>query len=210
MNGIHFLGDDDFIIRQGDKGLILSLIYDAKGIALVLFYSTECPYCESLIKIFKQLPTHVNGCQFAMINVNRNMSLVEKSKNTIAPISYVPDLILYVNGSPYVRYDGPHHIDHIKDFIIEINLKIKKMAFMDIDNKKSYQETSPQKYEQGRVEEYDPRYTMGQQPLKQQMENFQNQENPSIPAYTIGTPLYGERKKEKVCYLNFNNAYVST
>jgi len=35
-------------------------------------------------------------------------------------------------------------------------------------------------------------------------------ENGGIPAYTIGTPLYGEKKREKVCYLNFNTAYVST
>jgi hypothetical protein len=51
--------------------------------------------------------------------------------------------------------------------------------------------------------------------MQQQNVDFQFQENNNqapkpIPAYTIGTPLYGERKKEKVCYLNFNSAYVST
>lgn len=225
MSGIHFLGHDDFIIKQGDKGLILSLIYESKGLTLVLFYSTECPYCDSLIKIFKQIPQSVNGCQFAMVNVSRNMNLVEKSKNTIAPISYVPDLILYVNGSPYVRYDGPHHLDHIKDFIVDISLKIKKIAFMDLNSmnktaqyknhsQENYQNTQ---YQQDMIQksyqQMPPQMQQQQMPpqMQQQMspQMQQQQQNNGIPAYTIGTPLYGERKKEKVCYLNFNSAYVS-
>lgn len=202
MNGIHFLTDDDFTIKQGDKGLVLTLLYDAKGMTLILFYSTECPYCESLIKIFKQLPAHVNGCKFAMVNVNRNMNLIDKSKNTIAPISYVPDLILYVNGHPYVRYDGAHDLGHIKEFIFEINMKIKKMVFMDT----------------GTAEHPSSNTIQPQHPSQKQSQPFQQQpqaqnersNQDSIPAYTIGTPLFGERKKDKVCYLNFNNAYVST
>jgi len=234
MSGIHFLGNDDFIVKQGDKGLILSLVYESKGMTLVLFYSTECPYCDALINKFKQLPSYVNGCQFAMVNVNRNMSIVERSKNTIAPISYVPDVILYINGSPYVRYDGPHDIQHIKDFIVDINKNLtveKKTAFMDLeDNKASsssndynyvtkeqvnvnegYQQQQPQMQQQQNLTPYQQQ----QQQMQQQNVDFQFQENnhqapKPIPAYTIGTPLYGERKKEKVCYLNFNSAYVST
>lgn len=232
MSGIHFLGHDDFIIKQGDKGLVLSLIYESKGLTLVLFYSTECPYCDSLIKIFKQIPQSVNGCQFAMVNVSRNMNLVEKSKNTIAPISYVPDLILYVNGSPYVRYDGPHHLDHIKDFIVDISLKIKKIAFMDLNSmnktaqyknhsQENYQNTQYQKSQHqmppqiqqqqipSQMQQIPPQMQQEMYPQMQQELSQIQQQNNGIPAYTIGTPLYGERKKEKVCYLNFNSAYVS-
>jgi thioredoxin-like negative regulator of GroEL len=232
MSGIHFLGNDDFIVKQGDKGLILSLVYESKGMTLVLFYSTECPYCDALINKFKQLPSYVNGCQFAMVNVNRNMSIVERSKNTIAPISYVPDVILYINGSPYVRYDGPHDIQHIKDFIVDINKNLtveKKTAFMDLEDKASsssndynYVTKEQVNANEGYQQQQQPQMQQQQQNLtpyqQQQMQqqnvDFQfqekNQAPKPIPAYTIGTPLYGERKKEKVCYLNFNSAYVST
>lgn len=195
MTGIHFLGNDDFIVRQGDKGLILSLIYESKGMTLVLFYSTECPHCDSLINKFKQLPSYVNGCKFAMVNVNRNMSIVERSKNTIAPITYVPDVILYINGSPYVRYDGPHDIEHLKEFIVNVNIKLKKTVFMEMNSNDDSQE-----YHQP-----NPQPNQNYQPPQPQELNVLNQ----VPAYTIGKPLYGEKKKEKVCYLNFNSAYIA-
>lgn len=226
MSGIHFLDNNDFIVKQGDKGLLLSLVYESKGMTLVLFYSTECPYCDALINKFKQLPSYVNGCQFAMVNVNRNMNIVERSKNTIAPISYVPDVILYVNGSPYVRYDGPHDIQHIKDFIVDVNMKIKKTSFMESDNMEKNNAVpypkppaaenflpmpQPQQGQQHQGQQHQGQQHQGQQ----QNINFQYQDSKSnakqaIPAYTIGTPLYGERKKEKVCYLNFNSAYVGS
>jgi thiol-disulfide isomerase/thioredoxin len=192
MSGILFLGNDDFQIRQGDQGLLLSLTYDSNGLTLVLFYSKECPYCDSLINKFKQLPSLMNGCQFAMVNVNRNMSVVERSKNTIAPISYVPDVILYVNGMPYIRYDGPHDINHIKDFIVSIYQKVQKTAFMG-----GQSEGAPQGQDQG---------------PPQGFESPEPQKPPQdvIPAYTIGKPTYGDWKKDGVCYLNFQNAYVST
>lgn len=186
MSGILFLGNDDFQVRQGDQGLVLSLTYDSKGLTLVLFYSKECPYCDSLINKFKQLPDVVNGCQFAMVNVNRNMSVVERSKNTIAPITYVPDVILYVNNMPYVRYDGAHDIQHIKDFILSIYQKIQKTTFAN-NNAASSQATT----------------TEQQQPV------VQKKLQDSIPAYTIGKPTYGNWKKDGVCYLNFQKAYVS-
>lgn len=197
MSGIHFLGEDDFIIKQGDKGTILSLVYDTKGITLVLFYSTECPYCDALINKFKMLPTHLNGCQFAMINVNRNMNIVERSKNTIAPITYVPDLILYVNGFPYVRYDGPHSIQHISEFIVDISMKIQNTAFMNQKQELSNQEIQlpPSVPKPNHIP---------------QTQNIIKEKHTNIPAYTIGTPLYGEKKRDGVCYLDFNSAYVSS
>ena len=225
MSGILFLGNDDFQVRQGDKGQILSLTYESKGLTLVLYYSTECPYCDNLINKFKQLPSFVNGCQFAMVNVSRNMDIVERSKNTIAPISYVPDVILYVNGAPYVRYDGPHDIQHIKDFIVDIYKKIQKTAFMEQEmsqNRTQYPTMQPQEYQAPQQNmqnmQNSPPMMMGKPQMQQQQphhpqqqQNIQLQKaNPNpIPAYTIGTPLYGEKKREKVCYLNFNSAYVS-
>lgn len=193
MSGILFLGIDDFQLRQGDQGLLLTLTYDPKGLTLVLFYSKECPYCDNLINKFKQLPNYVNGCTFAMVNVNRHMSIVEKSKSTVAPITYVPDVILYVNGMPYVRYDGAHEIEHIKNFIITIYEKIQKTSFID-GTKENYQSNTAHPENQENKQ-----YAQGQS-------HDQSQE---IPAYTLGKPICGNNKKDGVCYLNFQKAYVS-
>lgn len=193
MNGILFFGGSDFILRQGDNGQLLCLAYDLKGLTLVLFYSNHCEYCDHLIKKFKQLPHLVNGCQFAMVNVSQHPDVPERSAQTMASITYVPDLILYVNGSPYIRYDGQHEIEPIRNFIIEVYKKVAtQINFHNQGNVSS--PPQPQEPQQRPSQ-------MQQQPQPQQMPQQQ------IPAYTIGKPIMGGRD-DKVCYLNFNTAYV--
>lgn len=215
MSGILFLGNDDFQIRQGDQGMLLTLTYDSKGLTLVLFYSKECPYCDSLINKFKQLPNVVNGCQFAMVNVNRNMSVVERSKNTVAPITYVPDVILYVNGMPYIRYDGPHDIHHIKEFIVNIYQKIQKTAFIENQPQGQVQEQNgmapPAGHPGHLTNQQQQRPGQSGQPGQMHVEGIPKgiRQTDDIPAYTIGRPICGDGKKEGVCYLNFQKAYVS-
>lgn len=195
MSGILFFGSSDFALRQGEKGQLLCLTYENKGLTLVLFYSNHCQYCDHLIKKFKQLPHIVNGCHFAMVNVSKHSDIPERSKNTMAAITYVPDLILYVNGNPYVRYDGAHEIQSITNFIIEIYKKIQQINFFP----QQQQQQQPQ-------QQYSP-YPQQQPPPQQQQ--HQPQQQPSIPAYTVGKPVSGD-KRDKVCYLNFNTAYTQT
>ena len=129
MSGIYFLNHTDFEVMKGDRGDMMTLKYDKKGLTLVLFYSKELPSCDFMMTRFKQLPGLMNGCNFAMVNMNKNMELVEVSRNTIAPISYVPDLTLFVNGCPFIRYDGPQEIDNICNFLRDIYDKIHKLQF---------------------------------------------------------------------------------
>lgn len=187
MNGILFFASSDFSLRQGEKGSLLCL-NDSKGLALVLFYSNHCDYCNNLIKKFKQLPHVFNGCQFAMVNVSQYPDIAERSNNTMAAITYVPDVILYVDGSPYVRYDGPHEIKAITDFIVDIYKKIQQINFFP----------NQQQAQQQGQQQTPPNQPPRQAPPSQQ---------PNIPAYTIGRPICGN-KSDKVCYLNFNSAYT--
>lgn len=184
MNGILFLRNEDFQLKQGDQGLLLSLNIDYKGLVLILFYSKECPHCDNLINKFKQLPNLLNGCLFAMVNINMNMSIVERSQNTVAPITFVPDVILYVNGNPYIRYDGAHDIEAIKTFLHEVYQKIQKTAFVSNTNNNT--------------------------PVPDQSNEEAPKSCEQIPAYTIGKPISGDWKKDTVCYLDFRKAYVTT
>jgi len=134
MSGLLFLTSDDFGIQRGSKGPILCT--NIQGFSLVLFYSTQCSYCQSLIPIFKRLPGSVGGCQFGMINVSHNKQCILKSRQTIAPIKEVPYIVLYVNGKPYMRYRGPHDPREIGRFIVEVSQKVQANQSFAKDDKR--------------------------------------------------------------------------
>jgi thiol-disulfide isomerase/thioredoxin len=123
MNALLFLSSDDFSIESGTRGPILA--HGVKGFSLIFFYSTQCVHCQSFIPVFKKLPGSINGCQFGMVNVSKSKDVIRMSKNTIAPITYVPYICLYVNGKPFIRYDGPHDEGEIRRFVLEVASKIQ-------------------------------------------------------------------------------------
>ena len=123
MSALLFLSSDDFSIAKGTKGDILC--NPIRGFSLILFYSMQCNYCHQLIPIFKKLPGTIGGCQFGMINVGQNKEVVHKSKDTIAPITYVPYIVLYINGRPFMRYNGPYDAGEIRRFVFEIAQKFQ-------------------------------------------------------------------------------------
>ena len=140
---------DDFSVVKGTKGDILCT--EIPGFSLILFYSTQCVHCQTLIPIFKKLPGTIGGCQFGMINVSSNKNCVRMSKDTIAPISYVPFIVLHIDGKPFMRYGGPHDGAEIKRFVIEVANKVQSKQKFTSENVKE-----PEKGKTGI-----PEYTIG-------------------------------------------------
>ena len=134
MSGLLFLTTDDFSIQRGVKGPIMC-INNMQGFSVILFYSTECQHCQSLIPIFKRLPGSVGGCQFGMINVSHNKHSVIMSRNTIAPIKVVPYIVLYINGKPHMRYNGPYVAEEIGRFIVEVAKKVQSQDTSEKDER---------------------------------------------------------------------------
>lgn len=134
MSGLLFLTSDDFQLQRGSKGNILCT--NIQGFSLVLFYSTQCSHCQTLIPIFKRLPGSVGGCQFGMINVSHNRQCVMASRETIAPIKEVPYIVLYVNGKPYMRYQGPNDAKEIGRFIVEVARKVQANQSFNRDDQR--------------------------------------------------------------------------
>lgn len=172
----------DFFIADGKRGKILC--NKVKGICLVMFFSPGCGYCKHFLPSFANLSKSLNGCLFGIVNVNNNRQVVAMSRNTIIPITYVPYIILYVDGKPFMRYDGPKDENEIKRFVIEVTRKFS------IQNKFASQKPIPNQ--------------------KIQMEgnatiDATNQNE--IPAYTLGIPKTGGAKQ--VCYFNYEDAYGS-
>lgn len=176
--GLLFLTSEDFNIQKGNKGDILCS--NIPGFSLILYYSTHCPHCQTLIPIFKKLPGTINGCQFGMINISTNRRVAEMSQTTIAPIKYVPFVVLYVNGKPFMIYKGPHDEGEIRKFVVEIANNIQKRQQF------SRKEEAPQ--------------GGGSQGGNQEASNVPEK----IPEYCLGKPICGN---DKVCYLEFNTAY---
>jgi thioredoxin-like negative regulator of GroEL len=123
MSGLLFLQAGDFSVQAGSKGDILC--NSIRGISLILFYSTRCQYSQALIPIFKGLPGTIGGCQFGMINVTNERDIITMSSSTVAPIQYVPLIIMFVNGKPFIRYDGPHEGSEIRKFLVEVTSKLQ-------------------------------------------------------------------------------------
>ena len=176
MSGLLFLQKDDFSIQRGTKGDILC--HNIRGLSLILFYSTNCQYCRELIPIFKSLPGQLGGCQFGMINVSLEKQVIAMSKATISEIKYVPLIILFVAGKPFIRYDGPHAENEIKRFIVEVSNKIQsKEKFTNKEMAKQKVQTS----------------------------HSNNGSKKDIPAYASGQPLWGDSDD---FYLEFAEAYT--
>ena len=154
MNGLLFLNEKDFTIQQDGKQSKM-MCCNIPGFSLILYYSTQCVYCQKLIPVYKKLPYLVNGCKFAMINISKNKRVIGMSKGTIAPVTYVPYIVLYINGQPFMRYDGPPKINDIRKFIVEVYNSVKhKQSFSKEATVKRTQESVPEKR---RI----PSYTIG-------------------------------------------------
>lgn len=148
MSGLLFLRSDDFLVQNGQKGDILTT--RIPGVSLILFYSTKCVHCKYIIPIFKQLPGSIPGCQFGIINISNNKTLVIKSRKTILPLQYVPYILLYVNGKPYVQYNGSPDLDSIRNFVINIYNSLQSKHFFATDKKDTKQDDIIPKYSIGK------------------------------------------------------------
>lgn len=148
MSGLLFLTSEDFSVQRGQKDNILC--HSIPGFSLILFYSTHCTYCQGLIPIFKNLPGSIGGCQFGMINVSNNRSCVQMSQDTNTPITYVPYIVLFINGKPFMSYKGPNDGEEIKRFIVEVANNIQKK-----------QQFSRGQIKQENKEDSIPAYTIG-------------------------------------------------
>ena len=122
-----FLENGDFEVKKINGSSMLCT--NMKGIAVVMFYSTQCSHCHNLIPIFKQLPRAVSGCQFGMANIDLCRDVITLSKETIDPITYVPYIVFYANRRPIMKYSGPHNINEIVKFVTDVAATLKTRNF---------------------------------------------------------------------------------
>jgi len=136
MNNLYHLTGEDFFLEQGSDGKKL-LCIDAKGLVLVCFHvnGDRCAHCEDAIPEFKRLPQRIGNCKFALANLSANPDLIKMSKMSKAPIEYVPFIILYVNGRPFLKYNGERTTQDMAEFVQEVVQKLQtKQQFIEQKN----------------------------------------------------------------------------
>ena len=125
------------------------------GISLVLFFSKQCVHCGDVFPIFTDLHRSIPGCKFAVLNISMYPSVAMKSQQTIAPITHVPFIILYVNGRPFMKYNGKRTYQDLYNFVGEVLSRIQ--------NKKSVSSGGNNNVNQMKMEDGDsiPEYVGG-------------------------------------------------
>jgi thioredoxin-like negative regulator of GroEL len=124
MNGLLYLTSEDFNkTTQNGKNM---MVHSITGFSLILFYSNHCKFCPEYTALFRMLPGSVSGCQFGILNVDSNKDFINHSKNTISQINYVPFILLYVNGVPFMKYNGPATIQELSRFIVEVSKNLQQ------------------------------------------------------------------------------------
>jgi thiol-disulfide isomerase/thioredoxin len=138
MNSLLFLSEQDFAVQQGKRGYVLCT--NVPGVCLTLFFSRECPHCKDIFPIFNTLPQVIPGCQFALLNISQHPNVARMSQKTIAPITHVPFIVLYVNGRPFMKYNGNKTLRDIGGFVNEVMTRIqtkKNFSSIQIDHDES-------------------------------------------------------------------------
>ena len=70
-----------------------------------------------------------------MINVSANKEIVQKSMGTNTAIGYVPYVVLYINGKPFMRYEGPKTKEMMRKFVIDVSKSLDVQQITDDESK---------------------------------------------------------------------------
>jgi hypothetical protein len=128
MSGLLPLTVEDFELRRSSNGSPVLCNKITNSFSLVFYYSTACQHCQTFLPRFKNLPKMVMGCQFGIVNISdrRNVQIIEMSKNTITPLEYVPYIVLYLRGEPYMQYDGLYDENIVVRFLNSVMEDLRK------------------------------------------------------------------------------------
>ena len=103
---MRYLKTQDFYIDNGKKGKVLCTTQ--KDIVFCFFHldGNQCENCKEMVPEFLKLPNLVPQINYALVDLSKYPEIAKKTAVTIAPIKYVPYLIVFVNNRPFLRYDG--------------------------------------------------------------------------------------------------------
>lgn len=139
MSNINYLSTNDFS-KQGSHMQI-----NMDGLSFVMFHSQRCPHCINFLPEFKNLPNVQRGVNFGICNIDEgNRRVVDLSSNSTTPIKAVPKFLFYIDGVPYVEYNGQRNIQAVVNFLQEIISKTDQKQQFARTRRTRQQEMMPQ------------------------------------------------------------------
>lgn len=96
----------DFNIIKTIKGDLVEFL--SKELTVVLFYKNEenRKYSDEFKRVFAEIEETGFECKFGVINIDEHSEAAEMASQTKTPINYVPYVVIYAQGRPYMSYGG--------------------------------------------------------------------------------------------------------
>jgi thiol-disulfide isomerase/thioredoxin len=138
------LNADAFRKLKGSKGYVLG-IPNAENLTLLMFYSTQCEYCDQAMPELARLSRHLREnnlpIQVAVCDVGKNRAVIKEAADTVDPIKYVPYTVIYLKDKPYVRYNGNKVAEEMFKYLIEVMRRIDtRQQFVRADSRQEDEE----------------------------------------------------------------------
>jgi len=117
------------IYEHQDPNKTRNLVISVKEPAIVMYYSTVCPYCKMFFPIFEQIAKNVPRFRYCVLNADKYKNVAISSLTTTTPIRSVPLVIAYNNGKAVAIYSGPKKYNDVLDFLKELSTHLEKPRF---------------------------------------------------------------------------------
>ena len=191
MSILH-LTNNDFYVDNGKKGKVMCTTQ--KDILFAFFHlnDNECSNCTTMIPEFVTVAKRLPQIKYALVNLSKYPDIFKKTVDTIAPIKYVPYLIIFVNNRPFLRYDGGKSSSEMYEFIKEL---LENMPKYLPHYQPSQQQSQPQgnPYQQPPPQQPPPQQSQPQgNPYQQPQYQLQGQQYQQSQQY----PQHGQQQSQ--------------
>src|SRR3990167_4955851 len=105
MNNLIYMTSRDFKLEQGQDNIMMTT--QVGGLSLLFYYSQECKKCPGFLEEFRTVARRIPSCVFIVVNIDQDPNIINMTKKTNTPLDYVPYIIMYVDGKPFMEYKGP-------------------------------------------------------------------------------------------------------
>lgn len=125
----------DFKIIKTPKGDLVE--YLNKKLFVVLFFKDEenKKYSDEYKRVFAEIEETEFECSFATFNVDKYPEQLELASKTKTPINYVPYVVIYAQGRPYMSYSGKIDSVELVKLVTYVQLMQTVTASIQFDSK---------------------------------------------------------------------------
>jgi thioredoxin-like negative regulator of GroEL len=112
----------NFAVEVIDGKKTMTIIPDdgVPVIGVVMYTWHNCTHCTELEPIMKKMPSMVPSMSFYVVDIGENSTPTQMSADTILPLTYVPQIIVYINGRPFMRFSGTRNESSLRQFLAQV------------------------------------------------------------------------------------------